>query len=60
MGEFRTREKITWGLWVILPPKCKKRALKNKKGPMKIALDSNVKACSMLLVTGMWKVSPEI
>ena len=38
-----TQEKITWGLWAISPPKCKKE-------PLKIAIDCNVKACSMLQI----------
>ena len=32
------------------PEMQKKRALKNKKEPLKIAIDSNVKACSMLQI----------
>ena len=31
----------------------KKRALKNKKEPLKIAIDCNVKACSMLQILSM-------
>ena len=35
------REKITRGLQAISPPKCKKRALENKKEPLKIGIDCN-------------------
>ena len=31
-------------------PEMQKRALKNKKEPLKIAIDCNVKACSMLQI----------
>ena len=44
------REKLTRGLRVISPPKCKKEPSKIKTEPLKIAIDSNVKACSMLQI----------
>ena len=34
----------------IFAPEMQKRALKNKKEPLKIAIDCNVKACSMLQI----------
>ena len=42
-------------------PEMQNRALENKE-PLKIAVDCNVKACSVLqifIVNGMWKVAPE-
>ena len=45
-----TREKHTGGLWAILPPEMQKTAPENKKEPLKIAIDCNVKACSMLQI----------
>ena len=55
--------KITQGLWAILPPKMQQRTLKNKKEPLKIAIDCNVYIKSLFnvvnLVNGMWKVAPE-
>ena len=44
-------EKNTKGLRAISPRKCINRTLKKiKKEPLKIAIDCNVKACSMLQI----------
>ena len=45
-----SREKITRGLRAILLPKCKKEPSKIKQEPLKIAIDCNVKACSLLQI----------
>ena len=50
MGVLGAGEKITWGLRAISPPKCKKEPSKIKKEPLKIAINCNVKACSMLQI----------
>ena len=47
---FLCRENITRGLWAISPPKCKKEPSEIKKEPQKIAMDCNVKACSVLQI----------
>ena len=54
------REKITWGLWVILPPKCKKEPSKIKKSPWKLPYRLQCKSLFNVadLVNGMWKSSP--
>ena len=45
------------GLWAILPPKCKQEPSGKKKKehgePLKITIDCNVKACSMLQIYSM-------
>ena len=42
-------------------PEMQKRALKNKKEPLKIAIDCNVKSLFNVadLVNWMWKVAPQ-
>ena len=44
------KDKITRELQAISPPKYKKEPSKCKKEPLKIAIDCNVKACSMLQI----------
>ena len=48
--ESPTQGKITRGLRAISPAKYKKEPSKIKKEPLKIAIDCNVKACSMLQI----------
>ena len=48
--EVTDQGKNTRGLRAILPPKCKKEPSKKKKKTLKIAIDCNVKACSMLQI----------
>ena len=56
------REKNYTGAPGDFSPAMQKRALENKKEPLKIAIDCNIKACLNNvadLVNGMWKVAPQ-
>ena len=55
------REKITWGLRAISPPKCKKEPSKIKKRAPKNCHRLQCKSLFNVadLVNGMWKVAPE-